>query len=346
LAMAALLSKKDRLRAESLFAGTFCGEAGRASQAKKELDSWAAESEERSAYLRELRAADCLIDAAAPALRERYPRALVKAPRVWPRLLVQAAACALLLAVIATVAWLDPPLSRVQLATGIGERRGVALRDGSQVTLNTASRVEIVMRLRSREAVLEAGEALFEIVPGSTRPFRVIAGDARVEVIGTMFNVRRTGHGARVAVLEGKVALRAGTEEALLGRGEAAETAADKLVSRPHPVNLDATVSWREGRLVFDNVPLSLVLAEAQRYRRAPIVIGDAAAARWRITAAFPTNDPDRLLKLLSEALPIDVRLLPDGTARVTSRAARPKPRPGEKVRAPVLLPIPEHLRD
>jgi transmembrane sensor len=178
------------------------------------------------------------------------------------------------------------------------------------------------------------------------RPFRVVVGETHVEVVGTVFNVQRTESGARVTVLAGTVAVRAGSraESVLLGSGEAAETAASHLAVAPHAVSVDTAVNWPDGRLVFDNVPLAQALAEAQRYRRAPIVLTDEALGRLRLTGVFPTNDPDRLLRLLPEVFPVEVSLLPDGTACVVARqvrpAARPAPPPADQpVRPPVLRP-------
>jgi transmembrane sensor len=339
-----MLSKHDRAHADELLARTCCGEPALERAASEALAHWIADNAERSAYVRELRAVRQLVDTAAPALRARYAQPCpMPASRERTSLFAYVAGvCALLAVVIGTVWWLDPPLSRTHLATRIGERRTATLADGSRLTLNTASRLEAIIRLRSREVALITGEALFDVTFRALRPLRVIAGETHVEVVGTVFNVRRTDSGARVTVLAGKVAMRVGRqgEPVLLAQGEAAETAAGSMVVAPHAVNVDAAVSWRDGRLVFDDVPLAEALAEVQRYRRAPIVLADAAVGRLRLTGAFPTHDPDRLLRLLPEALPVEVHLLPDGTARVLTRVAARTALPGDQpFRPPMLLP-------
>ena len=342
-----MLSKRDRRHADALLARTQCGEPAREREAAAALARWAAADTERAAYVRELCAVSRCVDAVASALRQRYPQPRpVPASSVWTgRLAGVTGVCALLAVLLGMVWWLDPPLTRTQLATGIGERRTVTLADGSRLTLNTASRLDAVIRLRSREVSLTAGEALFEVPFRALRPFRVLAGETHVEVVGTIFGVRLTERGARVTVLAGTVAVRATSqgEPVLLASGEAAETAIGRIVVAPHAVNVDTAVSWRNGQLVFDDVPLAEALAETQRYRRAPIMLADATVGRLRLTGAFPTNDPDRLLRLLPEAFPVEVRLLPDGTARVTARPARPagkEVRPADQqFRPPVLLP-------
>jgi transmembrane sensor len=164
----------------------------------------------------------------------------------------------------------------------------------------------------------------------------------QLEVVGTVFNVRRAGQGLRVTVLEGKVTVRPGTHSnpVMLTSGYEIESIAGVLATAQRATDLEATLAWREGRLVFNNIRLDQALAEAQRYRRAPIVIADAGVSGLRITGAFPTNDPDRLLKLLPEALPVRVSLLDDGTARVSLRKPDSKaPKIRQEIHAPVLLP-------
>lgn len=327
------LSDAERTHADALFARCRCGRPDEEREAAAALARWAAGSAERTGYLRRLEAASLLVEAVAPALKDRYPRRDAVPWRPWAEgwswLARAAAACAVAAVSVAAFWWVDPVVSRLTVETGVGERKTVALREGSRVTLNTASRIEVALRWRSREATLAAGEALFEVA-AEERPFRVLAGKTRVDVVGTTFNVRRVGDGARVAVLEGRVSVRAGgmEEPVLVTAGQAVETSGQGIAEGPRPVDAEAVVAWREGRLVFDDVPLAEALAEAQRYRKAPIVLADEAAGQLRVTGAFPAADPDRLLRLL----PVEVRVLPDGTARVSARKGRQERRPSQPI--------------
>lgn len=331
------LSDAERAHADALFARTRCGRLDEEREAAAALARWAAGSAERTGYLRRLETASLLVDAVAPALKDRYPRRDAVPRRPWAEggswLARAAALCGVVALLVGAAWWIDPPLSRLALETGIGERKTVVLRDGSRVTLNTASRIEVALRWRSREATLAAGEALFEAA-AEERPFRVLAGKTRLDVVGTTFNVRRVGDGARVAVLEGRVSVRVGGVErlVLVTGGQAVETSAQGIAAGPQPAAAETVLAWREGRLVFDDVPLAEALAEAQRYRKAPIVLADETAGRLRVTGAFPAADPDRLLRLLPEALPVEVRFLPDGTAQVSARKGREERRPPQPI--------------
>ncbi len=73
--------------------------------------------------------------------------------------------------------------------TGKGETKVVALKDGSVVTLNTASEIVVNYSDGLRSVELVRGEALFDVAKNRARPFVVAAGDTNVRVVGTSFSV-------------------------------------------------------------------------------------------------------------------------------------------------------------
>ncbi|WP_204309887.1 FecR family protein, partial [Klebsiella michiganensis] len=70
--------------------------------------------------------------------------------------------------------------------TAAGERREVALTDGSKMILNGDTRVAMI---DARHAELIEGEALFEVRHDAAHPFIVKTGDVTLEDAGTVFNV-------------------------------------------------------------------------------------------------------------------------------------------------------------
>lgn len=91
------------------------------------------------------------------------------------------------------------------LRTGVGERRTVVLDDGTQVTLNTATRMTVGYDKHRRHVRLESGEAFFEVAKRPEWPFVVTVGDREVTALGTSFLVRRDFARIAVTLLEGKV---------------------------------------------------------------------------------------------------------------------------------------------
>ncbi|RZI59604.1 MAG: DUF4880 domain-containing protein [Rubrivivax sp.] len=115
-------------------------------------------------------------------------------------------------------------------STGIGEQRSVLLADGSRVTLNTNTRVEVDLTPERRTVRVEGGEALFEVAKDARRPFVVRALDSEVVALGTAFAVRlgepaTQGNALAVTLIEGRVSVRAasGTGGARAGAGAGAD---------------------------------------------------------------------------------------------------------------------------
>src|SRR5581483_7239884 len=140
-------------------------------------------------------------------------RAKWRAP--WVPALVAAA-----LLIVSVGAWV---LMRVPTSfeTEVGEQRSVVLQDGSVVTLNTSSHIDVDLRKDRRVIRLSRGEALFQVARDATRPFDVVAGPVTVQAVGTEFNVDRRDARTTVTVVEGQV--RVSTQAASVPAGSAPE---------------------------------------------------------------------------------------------------------------------------
>jgi len=111
---------------------------------------------------------------------------------------------------VAATFWLrpDPSLSSNGLyATAIGQQQSTTLADGSVVLLNTNSQIKVDYNNEFRNIRLLQGEAHFTVAKGAARPFRVYAGNGRVQAVGTAFSVYLKDDTVDVTVTEGRVAL-------------------------------------------------------------------------------------------------------------------------------------------
>ncbi|WLG99418.1 FecR family protein [Pseudomonas beijingensis] len=211
-----------------------------------------------------------------------------------------------------------------EFATALGERRHIALPDGSVIDLNSRSRVRIQFAHRQRRVELAEGEALFTVEHDAGRPFTVDAGNGQVTVTGTRFDVRRDADKTRVAVAQGSVKVRGrGAPKApfvSLTPGLGTQIDAQGNVAAPYAINADALTAWRNGKLVFNDAPLSEVAEEVSRYRLQPLRVGSAAVGKLRLTSVFRADDPEALLKALPNILPVAVRSLDDGSQEIIAR--------------------------
>jgi transmembrane sensor len=212
-------------------------------------------------------------------------------------------------------------------ATEIGAFRKIDLPDGSIVTLNTDTAVDVDYGAAERRVTLRRGEAYFAVAKNPARPFWVQAGQVAVRAVGTAFNVRLMPNSVNVLVTEGKVRViqlpstpaavaSAPTnppDEAgpLLKVGQIAQVPiapnhqpaiAAAVVSDLKPRAASSALAWREGRLEFSDAPLSEVVAEFNRYNQRKIVIADQALAERRFGGAFSGHNFEPFLEILQQS--------------------------------------------
>ncbi|UEB94154.1 FecR family protein [Pseudomonas sp. HN2] len=213
---------------------------------------------------------------------------------------------------------------RAGFATAQGERKHVALPDGSVIDLNSRSRLQVRYEQDRRVIELSAGEAMFSVAHDPSRPFVVEAGSGKVTVTGTRFDVRREATQTRVAVEQGTVKVQgshARDDEFInLSAGLGTSVDAQGKVLPAYPVNPAELTAWRHGKLVFNNASLSEVAAEVSRYRDKPLTVTQPNVASLRLTSVFKSDDTEALLKALPSILPVTVRTLADGSQEIISR--------------------------
>jgi transmembrane sensor len=253
------------------------------------------------------------------ALRARFPLP-VPAVRVRKRRKTATAAVLCLACAAAALAWIDPAWRTEQVATRADQRLVLSLSDGSTVTLDTSTRLRVERHLRSRRVVLDSGRALFEVAPSAWRVFTVDAGAARVQVLGTAFDVRRWGEDVAVTVLRGRVALYGSAAVGVtLAPGQRAD-AQDGRLGPVRSVDAEAATAWRDGRFVFQRTPLAEVLREIARYRGRPVHLASPALAGLEVSGVYRTANAAALLDLLPALLPVRVQHAADGSATVAAR--------------------------
>jgi transmembrane sensor len=293
---------------------------------------------------------DTLLKKARPHVREMRERSTTGAEEPQRRRsnarlrwTMGALAAAALIATVAVGVWKGAFSSRQHYETQIGEQRIVPLSDGSVVTLNADSRIDVRMDTRQRDIVLH-GEAIFKVAHEKARPFLVHADHTTVRAVGTQFNVYARPDGSTtVAVLEGKVEVSAGSDDKAepsagsadleplkvtakvpLAAGEMARVGRAGAIQREEKADVDSVVAWRQRRLVFDRTPLEEIVPEFNRYNRnLRLQLVDVPAGAYHYTGNFDADDPRSLALLLSEerGLKVEER---DGKIVIQGRVASP----------------------
>lgn len=195
--------------------------------------------------------------------------------------------------------------------TAVGEQRSVMLSDGSLVELNTRSRLEVKFNKNSRLVLLTRGEAIFEVADEVDRPFRINAGFAVLEVLGTRFNVYRQSAQTVVTVVEGRVVVSAPHYRRLgaanesdnrftqLSKGQQVTVHANGVVKKDLRADVDRAMVWKQRRLIFEGDTLATVVRELNRYNRKQLIIEDPVLAKRRISGMFEASRPDVVVAFL-----------------------------------------------
>lgn len=217
-----------------------------------------------------------------------------------------ATAAALMLAVALGDQWQRD--WRFDQATGTGEQRTIALADGSTMWLNTGSAADVQVDENRRHVRLARGEAYFDVAHDPRHPFTVDAGAGQVTVLGTAFGVRREGEDVVVTVQRGKVQVASADALAVF-------VTADEQVrvqpgeASPHieAVSAEQALSWRTGRLQFENRRIGEVLDELKRYDRRLVMVSYPQADHQRVSSIVDLARLDEWYDTLEQSLPVKV---------------------------------------
>jgi len=192
-----------------------------------------------------------------------------------------------------------------------GEKRVVALADGSVVTMNTATTITVSYSDKARLIRLSGGEALFDVAKNAQRPFIVSAGGAQVRAVGTSFTVARLPRApVEVLVREGIVEVtrpqhpqEAAARLTANMRAVVAPQAAPVEVATLDPDDVGRELAWREGRIVIERETLSAAAAKFERYSATRIVIEDPVLAEQEVSGVFEASDPVTFAKSMALSL-------------------------------------------
>jgi ferric-dicitrate binding protein FerR (iron transport regulator) len=154
------------------------------------------------------------------------------------------------------------------MSTPRGGQYQLQLPDGSKVWLNAESSITYPVHFADNERKVSiTGEAYFEVAKDKTRPFRVLATDTYIEVLGTHFNVNayQDEGPVRTTLLEGSVKI----NNSLMKPGEAY---ADGKV---FPTDVQQAVAWKNGVFNFNDQNLSQIMLQLARWYDIEVVFPD-----------------------------------------------------------------------
>jgi ferric-dicitrate binding protein FerR (iron transport regulator) len=192
---------------------------------------------------------------------------------------------------------------KITLATGNDQKNLlVALPDGSKIFLNRNSEFSYRANFgKHGRDVRLAGEAFFEISPDISKPFIIDAGDVKVKVVGTSFNVitKNDDSAVEVFVETGKVMLsnNSGSQSMFLDPGFVG-TMDSKISGKTINKNPNYR-SWNTGLLVYNGQKLDVVIKDLKRVYDMDIVADDPGILENIWTSPIDNQSQDTIIRLI-----------------------------------------------
>ena len=203
----------------------------------------------------------------------------------------------------------------------MGSRVSFNLPDGSTGWLNSGSKLTYSLPFSGNRKVALEGEAWFDVFHNAKQPFEISAGNSKIKVLGTSFNVSAYLEEKYVEVVlqNGKVEFSDQTQS-----DDIILKPSERLVLRDSKLEVNAVdpskyKGWTDGKLIFRGDDMAEVARRIERWYDVKVEIADQDLVHFSFRATFKDDSLEDVLRLLSMTSPIEYKILPrkqlqDGT--------------------------------
>jgi len=203
------------------------------------------------------------------------------------------------------------------VATRPGQWAEIYLSDGTRVRLGAHSTLRFPTTFGADRRVFLDGEAYFDVVQGDVRPFAVRTASALARDLGTRFVMfADRGSATEVIVEHGAVVLATAgdsrgslpaTDSLVLSEADLGRLDLDGRLTLARGVDVTAYLAWMDGRLVFNDTPLSQALPRLTRWYGIAFMISDPALGSIRLTANFDGTSLEDAKRQLAAILDLEI---------------------------------------
>ena len=191
--------------------------------------------------------------------------------------------------------------------TGIVQK--VTLPDGTIINLNTCSRLTYPESFsgKSREVFLD-GEAYFDVAHDKRHPFIVRAGELKIRVLGTKFNVNASTLVPQITatLIEGSIEAVTGKKNILMKPNQQLkyDTSSGR-VSLTELTNASREIRWTQNVWVLSDTPLLDICQRLEQLFNVKFIIMNDELIGKSFTGEFYTNEPlESILKIMQISTP------------------------------------------
>jgi len=209
-----------------------------------------------------------------------------------------------------------PGVSETRIVTARGSQTDYTLPDGSDVRLNSESRITFKKNSFGSERLVSfKGEAFFNVKKGGS--FRIMTPNGDVKVLGTSFNVFSRNEIFKVSCSTGKVIVIVNNQSVVIEPGESAELTNGTLKSF-HDPRFKYVTGWINGEFYFENTPLNLVFDEIERQFSVKFV-GKERKNEF-FTGSFTNKDLDTALEIVCIPMGLEYEIYQNGEISICNK--------------------------
>lgn len=197
------------------------------------------------------------------------------------------------------------------VTTAIGEKKEVVLSDGTKIIVNSNSALSYPTEFIgvTREVVLK-GEAFFDVAENKELPFIVNTNEGmNIKVLGTTFNVKSYPEDQIIetTLVTGKVEVveRNDNKTVFLYPSQRATYVKtdDKLII--DKVNTEKYISWKDGKLIYDETPLREVIKGLERAYNIKFKVKSKELLDYKYKGVFDNLSIIEVIELFELSSPI-----------------------------------------
>jgi len=201
----------------------------------------------------------------------------------------------------------------------VGGEYRLTLSDGTRVYLNSMTTLKYPVQFGPDKREVELiGEAYFEVVKNAAKPFIVSTSELKVKVLGTSFNVNAYEdlENTVTTLVEGRVKLLNASnegEEQILEPNE--QAVMDNLSGKIVTSNVDVSnyISWKDGQLVFYDLPLEDIMTQLTRWYSAKVFYMNPEVKKMRFSGSLDKYDEiEKFIDIIQATQKVNVKVNDD----------------------------------
>lgn len=206
------------------------------------------------------------------------------------------------------------------IATDNGQRTHITLSDETHILLNADSklRVPAVFKQNKREVFLQ-GQAYFNVTENANRPFIIHTNGTTIRVLGTSFAISSypKDHSVQVVVKKGRVVFKTDRQtqstSTILTANEVGRYSEQTQTILTQTVqNLNFYLGWIEGRLNFEQTPMTEVAVSLERRYDIKVKFKNKEIKKMALTAHLQSKRIRNVLDVIAISLQIEYKLKND----------------------------------